>query len=279
MRKLILTLGLLGTFAVLTLSLGAQVNRQDNRRQADRVCVYENNFYGGWEQCFAPGEQIGDLGAHANKISSIRVFGNARVTVFADKNFRGTSLEVTSDMNDLAQVRNQGPLNATWNDRIESITVTSLNGRYTNNDNRNDGRYDPRYDSRNDPRYDPRNDPRYDRRDDDRYRNERDRRTGVCVYDDINFRGRSQCFERGEEVADLGRSGNWNDRISSIQVFGGTRVTLYRDVNYRGERVTIDRDVPDLRQLRSSGFNWDNQISSLDLNNSNGRAVGRNSRY
>src|SRR6185503_7308925 len=103
MRKLIMTLGLLGVFSALSVTGFAQVNR-DNRRQADRVCVYENNFYGGWEQCFSSGEQIGDLGAHARKISSIRLFGNARVTLFTDKNFRGRSLEVTSDLNDLAQV-------------------------------------------------------------------------------------------------------------------------------------------------------------------------------
>jgi len=278
MRKLILTLALLGTFGAG--SAGAQVYRQDNRRAADRVCVYENNNYGGWEQCFSAGEQIGDLGSHGNKISSIRVFGNARVNVFTDKNFRGTSFLVASNTGDLAQVRLQGPFNLTWNDHIQSLEVLPASSTA-----RNDDRYDPRYDPRSDPRYDPRNDPRYDPRYDTRNdpRNDRaddrNRRTGVCVYENTNYRGRYECFERGEEIADLARAGNFNDRISSIRVFGATRVTLYRDIYYRGERVSIDRDTPDLRQVRSGSINWDNQVSSLDLNNARGRALGRNSSY
>ena len=26
--------------------------------------------------------------------------------------------------------------------------------------------------------------------------------------------------------------------------YGPTRVTLYRDINFRGDRVTVDRDIP-----------------------------------
>ena len=114
MRKLILTLGLLGIFGAVTLSAGPQVNRLD----ANRVCVFEHNNYGGWQQCFNAGEQIGDLGSHGNKISSIRLYGNARVNVFTDKNFKGTSLQVTSNMSDLAQVRIQNTgFNLTWNEQ------------------------------------------------------------------------------------------------------------------------------------------------------------------
>jgi hypothetical protein len=73
----------------------------------------------------------------------------------------------------------------------------------------------------------------------------------------------------------MGNVGNWNDRISSIRIFGASRVTLYRDTYFRADRVTIDRSIPDLRAVRSGTFNWDNQVSSLDLNNARGRAVGR----
>ena len=79
-------------------------------------------------------------------------------------------------------------------------------------------------------------------------------------------------------MADLGRRASWNDHISSIRVFGPTRVTLYRDINFRGDRVTVDRDIPDLRRLRMTGsMNWDNQVSSLDINGGRGRAYGRDS--
>jgi len=56
MRKLSVTLGLvIGIFSIASLTTTAQARR-------NMVCVYENNNYGGWEQCFTPGEQIGDLG-------------------------------------------------------------------------------------------------------------------------------------------------------------------------------------------------------------------------
>ena len=32
--------------------------------------------------------------------------------------------------------------------------------------------------------------------------------------------------------------------FSSIRIYGPARVTLYRDINFRGDRVTIDRTFP-----------------------------------
>src|SRR5262245_31093822 len=85
MKKLTLILGLaFVTVAMVALSASAQT-RGAVRNQ---VCVYENNNFNGWQQCFAPGDQIPDLGDHRNKISSIRVFGDARLLAFADKNFQ-----------------------------------------------------------------------------------------------------------------------------------------------------------------------------------------------
>jgi len=49
------------------------------------------------------------------QISSIRVFGNAEVTVFREMNFQGQSRRFDSDARDLRDVR--------WNDRISSFRV------------------------------------------------------------------------------------------------------------------------------------------------------------
>jgi hypothetical protein len=275
MKKLALTIGmLLGIIAIASLTVAAQAGRGDTR---DQVCFYENNYFGGWQQCLLPGEQVGDLGAHRNQISSIRVFGDARVTAFMDKNFEGASLDVNSDLNDLAQQRmGSGIIAGTWNDKIESIRVTSRLGN-TVVVPRQDNPVVPRQDSavvRRDDAYN--RDSREDRdyRDDRRY----GRYNTVCIFEEINFRGRYECYDSGDEVADLGRRASWNDHISSIRVFGPTRVTLYRDINFRGDRVTVDRDIPDLRRVRMTGsMNWDNQVSSLDINGGRGRAYGRDS--
>ena len=43
-----------------------------------------------------------------------------------DKNFEGSSLDVNSDLNDLAQQRmGSGIIAGNWNDKIESVRVTS----------------------------------------------------------------------------------------------------------------------------------------------------------
>ena len=271
MKRLTITLGsLLGIIVIASLTVSAQ----DRRNSRDQVCVYENNHFGGWQQCFLPGEQIGDLGGHRNQISSIRIFGEARAQVFMDKNFEGTVLDVNSDLNDLAQQRmGSGIIAGNWNDKIESIRVTSRLGNVNNRPNdpiviTRDSRVDNRDIYRDDRDRDGyRNDPRYGRN------------NSICVFEETNYRGRYECFDSREEVSDLGRFTNWNDRISSIRVFGPARVTLYRDINFRGDRITVDGDIPDLRRLRmTSSMNWDNQASSLDVNNGRGRAYGRDVR-
>ena len=264
MKKLTLMLSLLlGVFCAVPSGAAAQAGRSNTRAQ---VCVYENNFFGGWQQCFNLGDEIGDLGSHRGKISSIRVYGDARVTIFADKDFRGASMDVTSDLNDLAQTRmTSGIVNLTWNDQIESLRV--IPARVGNDP--------PRVDP---PRVDTRRDDIRDNRDarDDRRRSPNGRQDAVCIYEEANYRGRFQCYDSGDEVANLTRNGNWGNRITSIRVYGATRVTLYRLVDFRGERITLDRDVSDLRQLRLEGrVSWDNQVSSMDINGGRGRAYGR----
>jgi hypothetical protein len=43
-------------------------------------------------------------------------------------------------------------------------------------------------------------------------------------------------------------------------VFGRARVELYRDAGFRGGRVRLDRDTPDL-----GAMNWSDQISSFQV--------------
>jgi len=265
MRKLTTILGLfIGIFCTVSWTTAAQV-----RPGNSQVCFYEHSNYGGWQQCYSAGQEIGDLGNYRMKISSIRVFGDARVTIFANKNFEGASLEVASDLTDLAQQKIPGGIGTfTWNDQIESVRVT---GRYV-------ARPTPPPPPPSQPPVvyrDSRDVPVY--RDDPYYRDDRRRSNNyVCIYEDIDFRGRYECFDTGDEVADFGRRSGWNDRISSIRVHGVARVTLYRDINFRGDRITIDRDLHDLRRLRmTASLNWDNQASSLDINGGRGRAYGR----
>jgi hypothetical protein len=83
-------------------------------------------------------------------------------------------------------------------------------------------------------------------------------RSGVCFYEDVNFRGRYFCSPVGS-VTDSVPSG-MNDRVSSVRVFGNAVATLYRDPNLRGSAKVVDYDVPDLRGM---GFN--DRVSSYSV--------------
>jgi hypothetical protein len=95
-----------------------------------------------------------------------------------------------------------------------------------------------------------------------------DRRRGersedrVCVYQHVGFAGNSRCFDSGDEVYDLRQIG-WNDGISSIRTFGRTRVAVFEDAGFQGQRLIVDRDIPDLTQISAGRNNWNDRISSL----------------
>src|SRR5215475_1078757 len=90
-------------------------------------------------------------------------------------------------------------------------------------------------------------------------------RGGACFYTSANFGGDFFCMRRGESQPSLG---SYGDNISSIRVFGRARVTVYNDRDFRSDRDTTGRDIPDLRGWRVStnpSHTWNNRISSLQV--------------
>jgi hypothetical protein len=70
-------------------------------------------------------------------------------------------------------------------------------------------------------------------------------------------------MRRGEAFPSLS---DYGDRISSMRVFGGARVTVYNDRNYSNGQDRTRHDFPDLRQWRMSqdrSHTWNNRISSI----------------
>jgi hypothetical protein len=208
-------------------------NRDDDRQGGDRVCFYRDIQFEGPSWCYRPGDELADLRDRGNEISSIRIFGRARVIVYDLDEFMGASDEFDRDVTDLRLRVMEGRRN--WNDRIDSFQVVAP-GRGRGGAFGGFGRND-------------RNDDRDNRASRDR----------ICVYEDINYGGRSQCWNIDEEEDNLNGKG-WNDRISSIRVFGRARVEVYRDSNYRGGGIRFDRDTPDL-----GAINWSDQISSIQV--------------
>jgi hypothetical protein len=80
------------------------------------VCFYENINFGGRYFCSPAGTSTSQLSSVNNdEISSVRIFGDAAVTVYRDPNFRGQSRVIDANLNDL---RSLG-----FNDRISSYQV------------------------------------------------------------------------------------------------------------------------------------------------------------
>lgn len=58
----------------------------------------------------------------------------------------------------------------------------------------------------------------------------------------------------------------FNDRISSIRVFGGARLRLFNNDNFGGMSMLLNSDVRSLRRLRlpdNPSKSWDDRISSI----------------
>src|SRR5262245_60232612 len=126
-----LTVGSLVFFcAASSLSAAPQFGRQRGRQA--QVCLYQDIQYRGVEQCFNAGETISTLQNLNGRPSSIRIYGDASVTVYDETNYRGHSTVLTSSVPDLARVRLEG---RTWNDRIRSMQINggnAYNGPYGN---------------------------------------------------------------------------------------------------------------------------------------------------
>src|SRR5262245_60588794 len=93
---------------------------------------------------------------------------------------------------------------------------------------------------------------------------ERDR---VCFYQDIHYQGWEKCYVPGDELSNLRRDGN---NISSLRIYGRTRVIVYDNSGFEGASAEFRNDVPDLG-LRSvfGSRTWNDRIQSF-------RVVGGN---
>ena len=78
----------------------------------------------------------------------------------------------------------------------------------------------------------------------------------VCFYEHVNYQGASFCASADSNWV----GGAWNDRVSSVKVAAGYKVTLYWDVNYGGKTLVLTGDNAN---LVPAGFN--DQTSSFKI--------------
>lgn len=252
------------------------------------ACFYKDEYFRGSSFCINAGETQGSLpGGFTDDISSIRIYGNASVTVYQDQNLRGDSERFTSDVQDLRQVRKDNDSSHSWNNRISSIRVDS--GRGWGNGNGNGNRGWNRGNNNRDDDNRGWNRDNHDRDDSDGRWNRGNNgnndwgrsgpnrpnyptwgrgpqpNRGACFYRDRDFRGDYFCMRAGEEYSSLP---SMRDDISSVRVFGGARVQVFEDSDFRGSTARFGNDLSDLRsrQVRDDReHTWNNRISSIQV--------------
>jgi hypothetical protein len=87
------------------------------------ACFYKERYFAGSYFCMRRGEQRSSLSGYGDEITSIRVFGRAKVTVFDDRDFRGARQSFRHDIPDLKDRNVYRRSGHSWNDRISSVAI------------------------------------------------------------------------------------------------------------------------------------------------------------
>jgi hypothetical protein len=88
----------------------------------DGACFFKDENFRGEKFCVQKGDRMEQVPpGFSDRISSVRIYGRSSVTVFQDANFRGPSLEIRDDIQNLQS--SQVKSGHSWNDRISSIIV------------------------------------------------------------------------------------------------------------------------------------------------------------
>lgn len=90
---------------------------------------------------------------------------------------------------------------------------------------------------------------------------------GLCFYEHSDFRGQHLCMSPGQRIANLDQiNGDWNDRISSVQIPPGLRVSICEHANFSGRCLTLDRSVSNFQSI-----NFNDRVSSISVEGGGGR--------
>ncbi|TPE08096.1 hypothetical protein FJO98_00055 [Enterococcus sp. PF-2] len=89
---------------------------------------------------------------------------------------------------------------------------------------------------------------------------------GVNLFQNSHNGGKAIRNTRATNVADL-RTIDMNDEISSVELYPNTQVTLYEDINYKGEEVTYTNNTNDVKVINLGGTWWNDKASSYKADN------------
>lgn len=112
-----LAAGVGAALVLLCAAVPAQAQRWGRPRQPRAgACFYQNANFGGDYFCVEAGDEYDSMPDGLNdRISSIRLFGDASVVVYRNPNFGGRSTRFTDDVDNM---QHEG-----WNDTVSSLRV------------------------------------------------------------------------------------------------------------------------------------------------------------
>lgn len=87
---------------------------------------------------------------------------------------------------------------------------------------------------------------------------------GACFYKDADFRNVYFCMSEGQRYSSL--PPGFNDRISSIRIFGDISVRIFNDIDFRGMSAITQRSIVNLKNFPLAeypGKHWNDRISSI----------------
>jgi hypothetical protein len=238
----------LAAFVCVVAAFGsAPAQSRDYRTSEPRygVCFYKEADFRGDRFCLQDGDRMERVPEGFNdRISSVRIYGQVEIMVYQDANFGGQSLRLRESAANLQgyQVRP----GHSWNDRITSIEVGTDRRYWEGNEDRDRDRDHDQDRARNR----------------DRDWQNRDPQEGACFYRDANFGGARFCVRRGDRMAQI--PAGFNDRISSVRIYGRVEIIVYQNANFGGRQMRLRDDVPNLQGYQvEPGHSWNDRISSI----------------
>ena len=85
---------------------------------------------------------------------------------------------------------------------------------------------------------------------------------GACFYTESSYSGHHFCVRVGDRLPEL--PSHFGHHITSVQLFGGSRVRLFNDSNYKNGSVIIDHSIDNLRDVPfRGGHTWNDRIGSI----------------
>lgn len=183
---------------------------RDDRR-GHGITLYEHPDFGGVSESFE--DDVRDLRGTRigpDRASSVEIDRGCEAILYEHPDFQGRSTVVTGSITDLNRER-------VGNDTASSIQLDCSGHGIHVDDDRPGGGLPVK-------------------------------RLGVTLYDDTDFRGRSETFVT--DTRDLRDSRVGDDRARSVRVDPGCRAILWTGSDYRGDSLVVDRDLDDLSRTR-----------------------------